>query len=190
MRGKITIQIVLLWTLLNVVSSIDGQVDFVAYKSDNTLGKGQLSKYKYEMMNRVRNEGRFRTNRLADPVTFYYEFRPSFLQPTKVEPNSNQYYVVANNDKQEKVKSAPDLKTSNRNRDVAMKMKALESVLNDDEKGSGESETLHTLHEQIKRSPYMTNEIKRIARQVKKQRPGFFWTIIRVAFEVSTFLNS
>ena len=32
----------------------------------------------------------------------------------------------------------------------------------------------------------ITEDAKRVVRQVKKQRPGFFWTLARVAFEVST----
>lgn len=29
----------------------------------------------------------------------------------------------------------------------------------------------------------VTDETKRIVRQIKKQRPGFFWTLFRVTFE-------
>lgn len=48
-----------------------------------------------------------------------------------------------------------------------------------------EMENFDRIGEQMINRANLTEDAKRIVRQVKRQRPGFFWTLARVAFEVS-----
>lgn len=48
---------------------------------------------------------------------------------------------------------------------------------------------LNSLSDRLISRANVTEEARRVVRQVKKQRPGFFWTIFRIAFEVRVILR-
>lgn len=69
----------------------------------------------------------------------------------------------------EKTKSNPD-------DEIIAKMVVLDKMLSEDAKDS-------SLHANTVEDKIMPEETKRVARQIRKQRPGFFWTLARVTFE-------
>lgn len=75
----------------------------------------------------------------------------------------------------EKTKSNPD-------DEIIAKMVVLDKMLSEDAKDS--SLRANTVEDKI-----MPEETKRVARQIRKQRPGFFWTLARVTFEVSKIVR-
>lgn len=70
-----------------------------------------------------------------------------------------------------------------KNKDVMRKMNMLDKVLSEN---SSENDIVsrNTIDDKIIRETDISKEAKRTIRQVRKQRPGFFWTLARLAFEV------
>ncbi|XP_076641226.1 uncharacterized protein LOC143352532 [Halictus rubicundus] len=75
----------------------------------------------------------------------------------------------------EKELEGTEIKRSSREKGIAENMKILDRLLSED---SDEKEVDNSLDEKI-----MSEETKRVAREIRKQRPGFFWTLARVTFE-------
>ncbi|XP_033336977.2 uncharacterized protein LOC117226567 [Megalopta genalis] len=77
--------------------------------------------------------------------------------------------------KNEEKKDIEDSKFSSREKEIAENMKILDRLLSED---SSEKDIDNSLDGKI-----MSEETKRVARAIRKQKPGFFWTLARVTFE-------
>nr|KAF7427739.1 hypothetical protein H0235_007433 [Vespula pensylvanica] len=66
--------------------------------------------------------------------------------------------------------------------EILEKMNALERMLSD-ESNEKDFETKNSINDKIISDSIMPEETKRVVRQVRKQRPGFFWTLAKLAFE-------
>lgn len=66
--------------------------------------------------------------------------------------------------------------------EVMRRMNALDKMLAEDTDKS-DVESNNTIEDKM---PGIPEEAKRVVRQVRRQRPGFFWTLARLAFEVGT----
>ncbi|XP_025993775.2 uncharacterized protein LOC105206926 isoform X2 [Solenopsis invicta] len=64
--------------------------------------------------------------------------------------------------------------------EVMKKMNMLDKVLSED---TNMNDVENTVEDEIIAEMNISEETKRVARQVRKQRPGFFWTLARLAFE-------
>lgn len=83
-------------------------------------------------------------------------------------------------------KHRPDEKDENNvwlDEEILEKMNALERMLSD-ESNEKDFETKNSINDKIISDSIMPEETKRVVRQVRKQRPGFFWTLAKLAFEV------
>lgn len=76
-----------------------------------------------------------------------------------------------------------DKETRWKDEEIMRKMNILNKVLSEDS-NENDVESKNTIEDRIIAESSMSEEAKRVVRQVRKQRPGFFWTLARVAFEV------
>ncbi|XP_076235863.1 uncharacterized protein LOC143180188 [Calliopsis andreniformis] len=60
--------------------------------------------------------------------------------------------------------------------EIIQRMSVLDKMLSEDSNKKG-------LHKNRAEDSIMSEEMKRVVRQVRKQRPGFFWTLARITFE-------
>lgn len=67
--------------------------------------------------------------------------------------------------------------------EILEKMNVLERMLSN-ESNEKDFETKNSINDKIISDSIMPEETKRVVRQVRKQRPGFFWTLAKIAFEV------
>ncbi|XP_029173864.1 uncharacterized protein LOC114942629 [Nylanderia fulva] len=67
-----------------------------------------------------------------------------------------------------------------RDEEMMLKMSILEKLLSEDE---NDVESMNSIEDSIFAETSISEETKRVARQVRRQRPGFFYTLARVAFE-------
>lgn len=67
--------------------------------------------------------------------------------------------------------------------EVMKKMNMLDKVLSENT-DVNDVEMKNTVEDEIIAEMNISEETKRVARQVRKQRPGFFWTLARLAFQV------
>jgi len=67
--------------------------------------------------------------------------------------------------------------------EIMKKMSLLDKVLSEDT-DKNDIEMKNTIEDEIIAEMNISEETKRVVRQVRKQRPGFFWTLARLAFEV------
>ncbi|XP_012054097.1 PREDICTED: general transcriptional corepressor trfA-like [Atta cephalotes] len=66
--------------------------------------------------------------------------------------------------------------------EIMKKMSLLDKVLSEDT-DKNDIEMKNTIEDEIIAEMNISEETKRVVRQVRKQRPGFFWTLARLAFE-------
>lgn len=66
--------------------------------------------------------------------------------------------------------------------EIMKKMNLLDKVLSEDT-DKNDIEMKNTIEDEIIAEMNISEETKRVVRQVRKQRPGFFWTLARLAFE-------
>ncbi|KAK2584618.1 hypothetical protein KPH14_006968 [Odynerus spinipes] len=66
--------------------------------------------------------------------------------------------------------------------DILEKMEALERILSDESNGK-DLETKNSTIDQIISESLMPEETRRAVRQARKEKPAFFWTLARLAFE-------
>ncbi|XP_018358614.1 PREDICTED: uncharacterized protein LOC108758251 [Trachymyrmex cornetzi] len=66
--------------------------------------------------------------------------------------------------------------------EIIKKMSLLDKVLSEDT-DKNDIEMKNTIEDEIIAEMNISEETKRVVRQVRKQRPGFFWTLARLAFE-------
>lgn len=59
----------------------------------------------------------------------------------------------------------------------------IETILLEDLENTSDLEMMNALEEKIVASAEIPEEARRVVRQVRRQQPGFFWTLARVAFE-------
>lgn len=69
--------------------------------------------------------------------------------------------------------------------EIMKKMKMLDKILSEDTENDVEK---NTVEDGIITEMNMSEETKRVVRQVRRHRPGFFWTLARLAFEVRILL--
>ncbi|KYN35383.1 hypothetical protein ALC56_10218 [Trachymyrmex septentrionalis] len=67
--------------------------------------------------------------------------------------------------------------------EIMKKMSLLDKVLSEDT-DKNDIEIKNTIEDEIIAEMNISEETKRVVRQIRKQRPGFFWTLARLAFEV------
>ncbi|XP_018347739.1 PREDICTED: uncharacterized protein LOC108751816 isoform X2 [Trachymyrmex septentrionalis] len=66
--------------------------------------------------------------------------------------------------------------------EIMKKMSLLDKVLSEDT-DKNDIEIKNTIEDEIIAEMNISEETKRVVRQIRKQRPGFFWTLARLAFE-------
>ncbi|KAL6441599.1 hypothetical protein ACFW04_003618 [Cataglyphis niger] len=71
--------------------------------------------------------------------------------------------------------------TGRRDKEIMLKISALEKLLSEDTKERDVES--NTVEDNIIAETSIPEETKRVVRQVRKQRPGFFYTLARLAFE-------
>jgi len=71
---------------------------------------------------------------------------------------------------------------------IMKKMKMLDKVLSEDT-DENDVDTKNTIEDEIIAEMNISEETKRIVRQVRRHRPGFFWTLARLAFEVRIIIH-
>ncbi|XP_076276421.1 uncharacterized protein LOC143207157 [Lasioglossum baleicum] len=97
--------------------------------------------------------------------------------PVKVPETYQQregYYDYETYGLNNEEKQVDDTEISSREKEIVENMKVLDRLLSED----SDEVVDNSLDEKI-----MSEETKRVARQIRKQRPGFFWTLARVTFE-------
>ncbi|XP_078048189.1 uncharacterized protein LOC144475794 [Augochlora pura] len=100
---------------------------------------------------------------------------PAKIPETRYQPGEGYYdyqNIIVRNEEKKEIENS---KFSSREDEIAENMKILDRLLSED---SSEKDIDNTLTEKI-----MSQETKRVAREIRKQRPGFFWTLARVTFE-------
>lgn len=137
--------------------------------------------YKYEF---VPNSGQYNQR----PNNYNY----NNYRPRKTELDKDSYYNYYANDKSydsrkswEKQENAPQLYFRELD---DLKVQPRKSVNNTLAKKPA-AVIKRTANEKIPSRKLSKEEIKRVARQTQKQRPGFFWTLFRVAFEVCFIIH-
>ncbi|XP_035737719.1 uncharacterized protein LOC118448493 [Vespa mandarinia] len=98
--------------------------------------------------------------------------------------SSNYDYVAPSQDILDK-KRRPDKNDEDNvwlDEEILEKMNMLERMLSD-ESNEKDFETKNSINDKIISESIMPEETKRVVRQVRKQRPGFFWTLAKIAFE-------
>lgn len=73
--------------------------------------------------------------------------------------------------------------------EVMRKMKMLDKVLDTEDTDENDVEMKNTIEDEIIAEMSMPEETKRVVRQVRKQRPGFFWTLAKLAFQVRIIIR-
>lgn len=76
-----------------------------------------------------------------------------------------------------------DEETRKRDKEIMRKMNILNKMLSEDS-NENDVESKNTIEDEIIARTNISEETKRVVRQVRKKRPGFFWTLARLAFEV------
>ncbi|XP_012537436.1 uncharacterized protein LOC105837316 [Monomorium pharaonis] len=102
------------------------------------------------------------------------------LVPSRM-PSKN-YHSFDGNQKISKEDSAARLQHEEIDEEVIKKMNLLDKVLSEDI-DVNDTEIKNTVEDEIIAEMKISEETKRVARQVRKKRPGFFWTLARLAFE-------
>lgn len=74
-------------------------------------------------------------------------------------------------------------KTRKIDEEIMKKMSLLDKVLSEDT-NKNDIEMMNTIEDEIITEMNISEETKRVVRQVRKERPGFFWTLARLAFQV------
>ncbi|XP_015593228.1 uncharacterized protein LOC107266835 [Cephus cinctus] len=100
---------------------------------------------------------------------YYQDYLPLESQETKKEP----------------VDSSRNFKTTDKDEQFHKKINILEKMLMDVHyrPSSEATEIMNSLEDQMLSESKIPEDAKRVARQIQKQRPGFLWTLARVAFE-------
>ncbi|RLU24167.1 hypothetical protein DMN91_004377 [Ooceraea biroi] len=75
-----------------------------------------------------------------------------------------------------------DEEVQRRDEEITKKMNALDKYLSEDNDDNN-VESKNTIEERSIVETNIPEETKRVVRQVRRQRPGFFWTLARLAFE-------
>lgn len=73
--------------------------------------------------------------------------------------------------------------TRRKDEEITKKMNALDKLLSENS-DENNVESRNTIEDRSVAETTIPEETKRVVRQVRKQRPGFFWTLARLAFEV------
>lgn len=95
------------------------------------------------------------------------------------------YYSQFENRETPKEESATRLEreeTREIDEEIIRKMNILDKILSEDTDENDVDK--NTVEDGIISKMNISEETKRVVRQVRKQRPGFFWTLVRLAFEV------
>jgi len=71
---------------------------------------------------------------------------------------------------------------------IMKKMKMLDKVLSEDI-DKNDIDIKNTIEDEIVAEMNISEETKRAVRQVRRHRPGFFWTLARLAFEVRIIIH-
>jgi len=98
------------------------------------------------------------------------------------------YSQFVENRRTSKEKSAAQLKreeTREIDEEIMKKMNMLDKMLSEDTESDVEK---NTVEDGIITEMNISEETKRVVRQVRRHRPGFFWTLARLAFEVRILL--
>lgn len=89
----------------------------------------------------------------------------------------NYHDFVPNNQKQEESKEVNFEEEDLKEKEITEKLKVLDKLLSED--SSEKDLDTNGIDEKI-----IPEESKRVVREVRKHKPGFFWTLARVTFEV------
>lgn len=76
--------------------------------------------------------------------------------------------------------------TGRRDKEIMLKISVLEKLLSEDSKEHDVES--NPVQDNIIAETSIPEETKRVVRQVRRQRPGFFYTLARLAFEVRTMI--
>lgn len=114
---------------------------------------------------------------------YHRNYQPNLVQSEV--PSKDMYsegYV-----KENVTKSMPEYRlkqlyqeTQSRDEEIMLKMSVLEKLLSEDE---NDVESKNSIEDSIFAEASISEETKRVVRQVRRHRPGFFYTLARVAFE-------
>ena len=196
-------QIRILWLVLNLFGLLQGQpqpFDWIPYEletaqtrsnpgyvilpensvkfSQNSLNPSRNlhSNYKYES---APNSGQYNQG----PNNYNY----NNYRPREKELDKDSYYNYYANDKSynahktwEEKENAPQLYFRELDDLKVQPRKSLNNTL----PKNPDAVVKSTVNEKIASGKLSQEEITRVPRQTQKQRPGFFWTLFRVAFEV------
>ncbi|XP_053999664.1 uncharacterized protein LOC128887609 isoform X1 [Hylaeus anthracinus] len=158
--------------------------------SDPRLQPAEILSYRYSapMVQRPPSYAtRYESKSFPAYAVNYFENRQSTYSARVPEEtlHAERYYdyhdFVANN--QERGESsdrahlgqAKDAETSSKEKEIIKNMSILDKLLSED---SNEKDLGNTIQDNI-----ISEETKRVAREIRKQKPGFFWTLARITFE-------
>ncbi|KAL0134420.1 hypothetical protein PUN28_001301 [Cardiocondyla obscurior] len=123
-------------------------------------------------------------------------FMPEYQLEEAYRPHSQ--YVKNRETEEENATRLKRKELRDRNEEIMKKMNLLDKVLSED---TDENDVeRNTVEDEIVAEMKMSEETKRVVRQVRKRRPGFFWTLARLTFEtfndtrsaikqISSFIN-
>ncbi|XP_033210975.1 uncharacterized protein LOC117169026 isoform X2 [Belonocnema kinseyi] len=199
MMNLVVNKIRILWLLLNLFGFLQSQRQeyyWIPYELETAQTKSSPG-YVILPENRIKSS-QYSSNPSRD---FHnnYEFVPNsgqYIQglnnynynnyhPRKTELNKDSYYNYYANDKSyearkswERKENAPQLYFRELDDLKVQPRKTANNTL-----AKPAAAIKRTANEKIPSRKLSKEEIKRVARQTQKQRPGFFWTLFRVAFE-------
>ncbi|CAL1685331.1 unnamed protein product [Lasius platythorax] len=167
------------WLLLYLIKPLYSESEkshWVPYEINNTVHQSEPVFFKEQLQSNV--------SKL--PQYIYHRNYQSNSVQSEV-PSKDMYpeaYV-----KENVAKSMPEYRleqryqeTRRRDEEIMLKMSVLEKLLSEDT-DENDIESKNSVEDSIMAETSIPEETKRVVRQVRRHRPGFFYTLARVAFE-------
>ncbi|XP_050447061.1 uncharacterized protein LOC126849354 isoform X2 [Cataglyphis hispanica] len=166
------------WLLLCLIKPLYSEAEkshVVPYEINNTMHRSE----------RVFPENQIQSNVSKLPQYIYHRNYQSNSVPSEIfEKNMHPVDYVKKN----VTKSMPEYRleqryeeTGRRDKEIMLKISVLEKLLSEDTKEHDVES--NTVEDNMIAETSIPEETKRVVRQVRKQRPGFFYTLARLAFE-------
>lgn len=112
-----------------------------------------------------------------------YDNKKLYNDHTRSQHGEKQKFLEEKGDIQDSQLDQRDKETRLKEEEIMKKINILNKMLSEDS-NENDVESRNTIEDRIIAESTMSEEAKRVVRQVRKQRPGFFWTLARLAFEV------
>lgn len=112
-----------------------------------------------------------------------YEHKESYYDHASSQYVKNQKIFKEERDIRISQLNQNDKNDRKKDEEIMKKMNILNKVLSESSK-ENDVEPENTIEDRIIADTNISEETKRVVRQIRKQRPGFFWTLARLAFEV------